>query len=115
MDEDIDLTRVAICINKSQKQRAIGAAVHRRCVSGDDQRYSIELIDFADNEQFSNLDSLFVQIGKCIVYLPEDFDDSRKGDGKKIYNILLGKDIEGVFVKRSWLQKKSDTSEKLQK
>lgn len=58
MGDDIECVRVAMNITKRQGHRFIGAAVYRRLSrnSMDDQVYfSIELFDFMDNEQFSNL------------------------------------------------------------
>lgn len=58
MGDEIECVRVAMNITKRQGHRVIGAAVYRRLArnSMDDQVYfSIELFDFMDNEQFSNL------------------------------------------------------------
>jgi DNA mismatch repair protein MSH2 len=68
--------------------------------------YVIELYDFMDNEQFSNLDSFLVQMGSCILYVSEEYQDIHKGDGKKINNLCEGRDIERVFSKKSLFTKK---------
>ena len=56
VDDDLDVTAIALTISKRQNQRCIGAAVHRRLHRGsmdDSVQYSIELFDFLDGEQFA--------------------------------------------------------------
>jgi DNA mismatch repair protein MSH2 len=110
---------IAINITKTAKHRQIGACVLRRLnrTNADDTvEYSLELYDFLEeNDTFANLDSFFIQIGSSICYFPEELENSSKGDGKKLFNILHGKDIDSKFVKRSHFAKKPDTESKILK
>ena len=115
MDEDFDTSYVAVSITKKQNQRFIGASIHRRLIQNKEKSYVIELIDFIDNEQYSNLDTLFIQIGKCVLYLSDEYEDAAKGDAKKIKSHIEGKDIDIVYVKKSLYTKKPDTINKLLK
>lgn len=95
---------IAVSIVRRQNQNHVGAAVHKRLNRGsmdDKKTSSITLFEFMDNEQFSSLDSFLIQMGGCILYLSEEYENSQKGDGRKISNLLHGKDIECVFVKKS--------------
>lgn len=120
-DEDIDKQVVALTIGRQQSQRCIGAAVYRRLLrSGyDDETYfSIDLYEFLDNDQLSNLDAFLLKIGSCLLYLPDEYEqDVGKADGKKIHNILLGQEdiIEVVYMKKSLFHPKPDTADKLLK
>jgi len=108
-EQEIGTVSIALTVTKRQNQRCMGAAVHRRRNrSGDDDmiQYIIELYDFMDNEQFSNLDSFLVQMGSCILYLSEEYEDVFKGDAKKINNLCEGKDIEKIYSKKSLFTKK---------
>ena len=61
VDDDLDVTAIALTITKRQNQRCIGAAVHRRLNRGsmdDSVQYSIELFDFLDGEQFAAVRSV---------------------------------------------------------
>lgn len=108
-EQEISTVSIALTFSKRQNQKCIGAAVHkRRQRSGMDDPilYVIELYDFMDNEQFSNLDSFLVQMGSCVLYVSEEYQDIYKGDGKKINNLCEGRDIERVFSKKSLFAKK---------
>lgn len=107
-------TTCAISLTRKEKKITIGAAVHKRIPrSGmeDQKLYSIDLYEFMDGEQFSALDVFFVQLGSCTLYLSDDLEDSTRGDGRKICNLLHGKeeqvDIHHV-KKTAFTSKKSD-------
>lgn len=124
MEADLSDIHVGLTIIKRQQQRNIGAIIHRKakpCLLDNQSNdsgtcgYVIELYDFTDNEQFSHLDTLLVQIGDCNLLLSEDFQDASKGDGKKINNLLERKNIEVNFMKRSYFQTKESNKALLEK
>jgi len=108
-ESEIHTVSIALTVGKRNNQRAVGAAVHRRRArSGDDDPvlYTLELFDFLDNEQLSNLDSFLVQMGPCVLYVSDEHEDVHRGDGKKLHLLCEGKDIEKVLVKKSLFAKK---------
>jgi len=112
-DDNIILNHqnLAISINKKNNQRLIGIAIHKRLnrTSNDDPiSSSITLYEFLDNEQFSVLDSLLIQIGQCTVFLSEEMNDNNcKNDIRRITNLFYGRDITLKFVKKSCFIKKN--------
>lgn len=109
---------VAVSVIRKQSQRHVGVAVYKRLQrSGiDDTKSSaIMLYEFLDNEQYSSLDSFLLHIGGCILYLSEEFEDITKGDGRKISNLLYGRDIQSVYVKKSLFVKKTDLNKNIMK
>lgn len=98
MDTTSDLPQVALIVQNKANQRFVGAAVYQR-----DQNVSLEtaanekscmklqLYEFLDNDQFSNLDCFLNQIGSAVIYLPEDVNDKAKGDLRKVFNIVNSK------------------------
>jgi DNA mismatch repair protein MSH2 len=118
VEEADGLQSIALQISKKQNQRCIGAAVRKRVHrSGleDEILFSIELYDFMDNEQYSNLDAFLVQMGASVLYLSEEYEDSSKGDGRKLFNLSEGKGMERVYTKKSLFTKKSDVGQNLLK
>ena len=116
--DEFDSQAIALAISKKSGQITIGAAVHKRrnrTGMDDEILYSIELFDFFDNDQFSNLDAFLVQMGSCILYISEEFENSFTGDGKKVANICDGKDVERVFVKKSFWGKKAEAESAISK
>lgn len=119
----VDETTIVATISNRQSQKSIGIAVvrHKNKETFENDslsqcsvpQYVLELFDFIDNAQFSNLDSLLVQMGNSVLYLSDEFEDQSKGDGKKLGNIVSGKEIQVQFIKKSLLHKKPDTSAKL--
>ena len=108
-ESEIHTVSIALTVGKRNNQRAVGAAVHRRRQrSGEDDPvlYTLELFDFLDNEQLSNLDSFLVQMGPCVLYVSDEHEDVHRGDGKKLHLLCESKDIEKVLVKRSLFAKK---------
>ena len=109
---------VAVNVVRREKKITVGAAVHKRVARAsqeDPVQYSLELYEFLDGEQFSALDVFFVQLGACKLYLSDELEDANRGDGRKVGNLLHGKDeqISVRFVKRSSFaqtQKKGDTN-----
>ena len=47
----------------------------------------------SDNEQLSNVDNLLVQIGACCLLLPDDLQARGHPEGKKLRELLLGRDL----------------------
>ena len=95
-------------------------------VGGVSNGFSIDVYEFLDNDQLSNLDSFLVQVGGCFLFVPDDLntDDtttsatsgSSKGLKKKFNNIIQnGRDIELKFVKKSSNYKKSEVSNHMSK
>ena len=108
-----DAVSIAITVCRRQNQRCVGAVVHKRhprTSMEDNVLYSLELYDFMDNEQLSNLDSFLVQMGSCIIYLSDEFDNIHKGDGKIIHNICEGKSIERVVLKKTSFNKTNEVA-----
>lgn len=95
----------------------MGAAVHRRVqkeistsMLDDSDAYHISLYEFAENDQLSNIDSLLNQIGRATVYISEEFQDTQKGDGRKLANMFTAKSLEPVVLKRGYYAKKPETN-----
>jgi hypothetical protein len=61
--EESNKTVVAAMLLRKQQQLHIGAVVLSKGI--------FDLYQFIDNDQLSNLDTLFIQIGSCILYLPD--------------------------------------------
>lgn len=107
MDEAIIGSKQCIAVNISKKanSRRIGAAVLKRVNRSsmeDEVSFNLQLFEFfEDNDHFSSLDSLLVQFGSSVLYLPEELEQAGKGDGRKVSNILFGKDVEVVYCKKS--------------
>ena len=109
---------VAISIGKSGGSKTVGAAVFtrlKRTGMDDPTTAAITLYQFVDNEQFSGLDSFLVQIGGCVLYLSDEFEDLSKGDGRKVGNLLQGKDVEAVYRKKALFTAPKDIGEALLK
>ncbi len=64
--------------------------------------WKLELFDFIDNEQYSNLDSFLVQIGTCDLFLSEDLEDGGV-ESRKVRRVLDGRAalLQMEFVKKS--------------
>ena len=79
--------------------------------------WSIEVFDFIDNEQLSNLDSVLIRFGRCIIYIAEEGDGTSLGRLYKCLNTLLqDKDLEDIkFIKKSVFAKKLDIDNALMK
>ena len=81
----------------------------------DEKQFSLDLYEFIDSEQFSSLDAFFMQVGAMTLYLPDDLEDSSKGDGRKISNLLVGKAEDEVtvkFIKKAVFSKGSSSAHK---
>ena len=119
MSDEFDVTSVSLNIAKKGNQRNVGVAVHRRIQKDitssflDDSNndfYRISLYEFAENDQLSNIDSLFNQIGQATVYISEEFQDTQKGDGRKLAHIFSSRNVEPVVLKRGYYIKKPETN-----
>lgn len=78
-DSDNDNSICAIQITKKGNQKYVGAAVRtrlRRKGLDDQITWSLELFDFLDNDQLTNLDCLLTQLGDSSVILPDDLESS---------------------------------------
>jgi DNA mismatch repair protein MSH2 len=124
MDEEVNRTTISVYIAKKQLQRYIGVSLYRRInhdasassTNSDNlPSYRLELIDFIDNEQFSNFDALLIQVGSCKLCVSEEYQDISKGDGKKLHNIMQSKNIEVLYMKKSFFTRKPDTSSRIEK
>ena len=99
----------ALCIQRSANQVQVGAAVLKRGCHP-----SIDIFQFVDNDQFSNIDSFLLQIGPCALYLSEELEEKRV-EGKKIQNLVGERDIELVFAKKSTFKRGNDCISSLDK
>eukprot|EP01027_Heterolobosea_sp_BB2_P019187 GEZU01026954.1.p1 GENE.GEZU01026954.1~~GEZU01026954.1.p1 ORF type:complete len:598 (+),score=158.78 GEZU01026954.1:59-1852(+) len=92
-DEDADSELViSVKLGLEHGQRMVGIAYM------DAAKSSFVLAEFADNEQFTNLESVVVQVGakKCLAYIdPKDYDH------KKISDILTRGDVALINKKRA--------------
>lgn len=62
------------------------------------------------------MDALLNQLGESLVlYLSSEWEDTSKGFGRKIANIMASKRIECIYVKKNNFVKKSDTVEFLRR
>ena len=117
-DADSPVPSVAVSFTRKDKQRVVGAAVFKqipRAGMDDEKQYCLELYEFLDSEQFSSLDAFFVQMGACKLYLSDDLEDTTRGDGRKISNMLYGKadDVDCKFVKKALFAKNSAGKDEL--
>lgn len=124
MDEELDIVTVSLFISKNKQQRNVGAVIHRKSEPSanvttqseqvaNKTHFVIEFIDFIDNEQFSILDSLLVQIGSCRLILSEEYEQG-KGDAKKLSNLFQRKDIDIIYLKKT-IFKRGESATKLEK
>ena len=63
-----------------------------------------------DNEQLSNVDNLLMQIGACVLVLPDDMEARNHVEGKKVRELLMSRDEASVTVsycKKSLFKKPS--------
>lgn len=95
-DRSFDETHAAVLFGKRQGQKCVGACVRRRVGS----RWSLELFEFCDNEQYSNFDSFLVQLGASTVFIADDVATS-KHESRKIFALLERSGITVQQVKRS--------------
>lgn len=61
------------------------------------------------------VDTFLLQMGSCILYIAEDFEEVHKGDGKKLSNLCESRDIQRVYVKKSLFTKKSEIASSISK
>ena len=113
-DNDFHTRHVTAQIAIMDKQVRCGAAVlsrKARTSMEDPVSYSLEVFDFLDSEQLSNMDAFLLHLGKVDLYLSDELEDTSKGMGKRVASILQHKqDIEIHFLKKSVMTKKAETS-----
>jgi len=109
LEERFDELHVAALLGqKRMNQKCVGAAVRRRIGT----TWCIELFEFFDNDQWSNFDALLVQLGPCVVHLP---DDLPKQDSRKVAGLVDRAGVSVHYVKRSTLFRKAEASAALLK
>ena len=99
-------------------QRSVGACVRRRIPRSQDEdhvEWGLELYDFLDNDQYSNLDCLLVQTGACIVVMTEDIADTSKADNRKIHRMLDGRSQITLKLAKKQFFRKYDCGEVIRK
>jgi DNA mismatch repair protein MSH2 len=65
-------------------------------------QWSVELLEFMDDEQLSDLDTFLIQLGPAHIYVSDELEDSNKGLGRKFYNISRADSAQTFsFVKKS--------------
>lgn len=122
MDALNDLPYVSLFVVTKKNQRHIGAAVFthelERAIADTADEKSLKklrLFEFIDNDQFSHLDCFLNQVGPCTLFLSDDICEKSKGDDRKIYNIVSGRDIELRPTKKVSFTKKNETTSVLLK
>lgn len=99
-------------------QRSVGACVRRRVARSHEEdtvQWALELYDFLDNEQYSNLDSFLVQVGACVAIVAEDTGENSKADSRKVNRILEGRPLTTLQVVKKQLFKRTDNSDVIRK
>ena len=115
MDVICEKPYVSIFFASKKNQRLVGAAVYsheqRDVADAVDEKslMKLQLFEFIDNDQFSNLDCFLNQIGTAVLYLSEEYNDKAKGEGRKIFNIVSSKDVELQYLKKNCFVKKNET------
>jgi DNA mismatch repair protein MSH2 len=110
-------------ITRKQNQRLIGACVHRKIhneISEESKKhrtfaFELELFEFIDNDQYSNLDTLLNQVGNVVLYVSDEFQDTTRGDGRKLHNLFSSRSLDETFIKKSCFIVKPETSHLLSK
>jgi DNA mismatch repair protein MSH2 len=103
-------------VGSRQGARLVGAAIYKFATqsinSTSESRYvhSIRLLEFFDNDQYSNLDSLFNQLGKSTVYFSDEVLNRNSADTRRLKNILSGnQNIETIKISKSTFSKRPET------
>lgn len=95
-------------------QRLVGACLRRRLPRRSPEdltQWALELYDFLDNDQYSNLDCFLVQVGTCILLLPDDLCDNSKADNRKISRIFEGRQHVPLQMVKKQLFKRVDNTD----
>ena len=95
-DNNFYTSHVAIQIVTKDKKVHCGAAVlsrKARTSMEDPVSYSLEVFDFLDNEQLSNMDAFLLHLSKVDLYLSDHLVDANKGMGKRLASILQHKQL----------------------
>mgnify|MGYP003385209141 CR=1 FL=1 len=110
--EDGTVTTVAVQVCRKQETISVGIATLTRIERGDpsftdaSKKWVIEAYDFIDNDQLSNIDSVFVGLGNCNVYVLEEADSpGNKKVHKQMINVLQDRGIEINSIKKSFFNK----------
>ena len=111
MDSENKSRSLSLVIGRKGNQKYIAAAVHTNSAI----HPTVDLYEFLDNDQLSNIDCLLTQIGECVLYLPEGLEPGVSIESRKLGNILLRKNIETVFVKQGKFRKAQDARESFEK
>ena len=116
MDNLEDIPYLSLFVLNKKNQRTIGAALFsheqsRSLSEAVDEKTlkKLQLFEFQDNEQFSNLDCFLNQIGNVILFLSDEISEKSKGDDRKIFYIVSSKDMEVRPTKKALFLKKSET------
>lgn len=116
-DDTAEVTCAIIAATKAG-QRHVGACVRRRIPRANDEdtvQWALELFDFLDNEQYSNLDCFLVQVGACTVLVADDIADAATPDMRKIHRIFENRPQTTVRTVKKQLFKKTDSSDMIRK
>ena len=112
---EIEEVHCAIQTNVLSGQRYIGACVLRRIArvtsAEDPIQWTIELYDFLDNDLYSNFDCFLIQIGGCVLIVPETLRDATDADSRKICRLLEShSNISLRFVKKNQFKHSDNTN-----
>ena len=64
-------------------------------------KWNLDLFEFLDNDQFSSLDILFIQLGAGTIILSDEYLEKKKGDNKKIQDIIQETSCDVIHLKRT--------------
>ncbi|CAM9890777.1 unnamed protein product, partial [Choristocarpus tenellus] len=105
--DEVERAAVALRFKVTNHQRTVGVAARQprqRNGMDDNVRWTLVVYEFLDNDQFSNLDTLMLQLApqSCLITLgPEAAKGRPRGDMAKVINLMERQDVEVVDVKAS--------------
>jgi DNA mismatch repair protein MSH2 len=110
--EDAGNVTVALQVCKKQEKIVVGIATLSRIENcdrssmTDGKKWVVEAYDFIDNDQLSNIDSVFVRLGNCTVYVMEEPESpASKKVHKQMLTVLQDRNIEVNSIKKSFFGK----------
>ncbi|KAJ0396154.1 hypothetical protein P43SY_002258 [Pythium insidiosum] len=110
LDASAPETEIALQVKNSKHLKHVGVALcrprlRRSCVKGqsdeDTKHWELVVFEFSDSSEFTNLETLLVQVQPAKCYLAAELtQEPLVGDGKKINALLQAQEIVGVEMKK---------------